>query len=284
MQKQEHSISRLCQVLGVSRSGYYAWKSRGPSGLEQADNDLKAEIDAIFVASRQTYGSTRIYAKLKEPGRRCSRRRVARLMKELGLAARNRRKKRPRTTIAEDSHPVAPNLLDQDFTADHPHQKWVADISYIDTQQGWLYLAVILDIYTRQVVGWALDDHMREDLIAGAFLMAVGRCHPPQGLMHHSDRGSQYTSSDYQSLLASHQMVSSMSRTGNCYDNALVESFFSTLKWECADRPFSSFQQARLALFEYIEVWYNRQRLHSSLGYLSPTVFEQRYWDNLHVH
>jgi putative transposase len=209
---------------------------------------------------------------------------VARLMRELGLVARQKRKRAPRTTIVDVAQRAAPNVLEQTFTADYPHQIWVADITYIDTMQGWAYLAAIVDVYTRQVIGWALADHMRTELIETAFQMAVGRCHPPAGLIHHSDRGSQYTSNDYQKTLRDHQVMPSMSRTGNCYDNALAESFFSTLKFECVIEPFQSVSEARQTIFEYIEVWYNRQRLHSSLDYQSPAVFEQIYWDNLSVH
>lgn len=242
LQVEVYGVNRLCQTLGVSRSGYYAWRGRTPSEAQRGDSELSVEINAIFKQSRETYGSPRIYQVLQERGISCSRRRVARLMRENGLQARRKRRKAPRTTIADDTHPVAPNLLEQDFSADYPHEKWVADITYINTHQGWLYLAAVLDIYTRQIVGWTLDDHLREELIEGAFLMGVGRCHPPAGLIHHSDRGSQYTSSAYQLVLAEYQVIASMSRTGNCYDNAMMESFFSTLKQECVTTIFSSHQ------------------------------------------
>ena len=284
MQSDNHAVSRLCQLMNVSCSGYYAWKKRGPSQHAQEDDQLRVWIQQEFDASYGTYGSRRLARRLRELGHCCSRRRAGRLMSELGLVARPKRKRAPRTTIVDAAHPVAPNLLEQDFSADYPHQVWVADITYIDTQQGWAYLAAIVDIYTRQVVGWALANHMRTELIDDAFRMAVERYHPPAGLIHHSDRGSQYTSSDYQKTLQDHHAIPSMSRTGNCYDNALSESFFSTLKFECVIEPFQSLQEARQIIFEYIEVWYNRRRLHSSLDYLSPAVYEQTYWDNLHVH
>jgi putative transposase len=284
MQSNEHAVNRLCQLLSVSRSGYYAWRQRGPSLRTQEDNRLKEVTQREFDQSRGTYGSRRLAHRLRELGHRCSRRRVARLMRELGLVARQKRKRAPRTTIVDVAQRAAPNVLEQTFTADYPHQIWVADITYIDTMQGWAYLAAIVDVYTRQVIGWALADHMRTELIETAFQMAVGRCHPPAGLIHHSDRGSQYTSNDYQKTLRDHQVMPSMSRTGNCYDNALAESFFSTLKFECVIEPFQSVSEARQTIFEYIEVWYNQQRLHSSLDYQSPAVFEQIYWDNLSVH
>ena len=283
MQSDKHAVSRLCQLMGVSRSGYYAWQIREPSQRDQDDEKLKGLIQTEFDNSQGTYGSRRLAKRLRQLGQRCSRRRAARLMCQLGLVARPKRKRSPRTTRTNDTHPVAPNLLGQHFTADYPHQIWVADLTYIDTQQGWLYLAAVVDVFTRQVVGWALADHMREELIEAAFLMAVGQCHPPAGLIHHSDRGSQYTSSAYQKTLAEHKAIPSMSRSGNCYDNALMESFFSTLKFECVVDMFHSVEEARQTIFEYIEVWYNRQRLHSSLDYLSPVVFEQTYWDNLSV-
>jgi putative transposase len=190
----------------------------------------------------------------------------------------------PSHTRRQVGGPVAPNLLNQDFRADRPHQKWVADLTYIDTDEGWLYLAVVLDIYSRKAVGWAMADHMRSSLVEDALQMALWRCHPDPGLLHHSDQGSQYTGFSYQTLLADLNSQVSMSRVGNCYDNALMESFSSTLKTERLTDRLPSHAAARLAIFEFIEVWYNRQRLHSSLGYLSPEEFERRYLDNFPVH
>lgn len=277
-------MSKLCQVLKVSRSGYYAWRRRVPSQREIANQVLIEHIREVFEYSRQTYGSPRVHAELRRREIICSRHRVARLMRQHGLVARKRRGWRPVTTRRQVGDPVAPNLLNQDFRADRPHQKWVADLTYIDTDEGWLYLAVVLDIYSRKAVGWAMADHMRSSLVEDALQMALWRCHPGPGLLHHSDQGSQYTGFSYQTLLADLNSQVSMSRVGNCYDNALMESFFSTLKTECLTDRLPSHAAARLAIFEFIEVWYNRQRLHSSLGYLSPEEFERRYLDNFPVH
>lgn len=277
-------MSKMCQVLGVSRSGYYAWRQRSPSQREVANQALGEQIREVFDYSRQTYGSPRVHAELRRRGIICSRHRVARLMRQQGLAARKRRGWRPVTTQRQAGTPVAPNLLNQDFRADRPHQKWVADITFIDTDEGWLYLAVVLDIFSRKAVGWAMANHMRSSLVEDALQMALWRCHPDQGLLHHSDQGSQYTGFSYQGLLAEVKSQVSMSRVGNCYDNALMESFFSTLKSECVTDRLSSHAAARLTIFEFIEVWYNRQRLHSSLGYLNPEEFERRYFDKISVH
>lgn len=269
----------MCHVLGVSRSGYYAWRRRTPSQREIANQALAEQIREVFEYSRQTYGSPRVHAELQRRGVMCSRHRVARLMRRQGLVARKRRGWRPVTTRRQAGDPVAPNLLNQDFRADRPHQKWVADLTYINTDEGWLYLAVVLDIYSRKAVGWARADHMRSSL-----RMALWRCHPAPGLLHHSDQGSQYTGFSYQTLLADLKYQVSMSRVGNCYDNALMESFFSTLKTECLVDRLPSHAAARRVIFEFIEVWYNRQRLHSSLGYLTPEELESRYFDKIPVH
>jgi putative transposase len=274
----------MCHVLGVSRSGYYAWRQRPPSQREIANQVLIKHIREVFERSRQTYGSPRVHAELRRREIICSRHRVARLMCQHGLVARKRRGWHPVTTRRQVGVPVAPNLLNQDFRADRPHQKWVADLTYIDTDEGWLYLAVVLDIYSRKAVGWAMADHMRSSVVEDALQMALWRCHPDPGLLHHSDQGSQYTGFSYQCLLAEFNSQVSMSRAGNCYDNALMESFFSTLKTECVTDRLPSHAAARLAIFEFIEVWYNRQRLHSSLGYLSPEDFEHRYFDKISVH
>lgn len=276
-------MKQLCQVMQVSRSGYYDWRGREPSRRAQANQHLLAEITSIFDTSGQTYGSPRVWAALRRRLRHIGRNRVARLMREAGLVARPRRRYRPITTQRNEADPVVANILNRDFTASAPLQTWLADISYIETRRGWLYLAVVLDLFSRKVVGWSLADHMRTALVTEALTAAVSRWQPPSGLLHHSDRGSQYTSDAYQTLLADHHFVPSMSRAGDCYDNAVVESFFGTLKSECASAPFASHLHARQALFEYIEVWYNRQRLHSTLGYLSPIEFEQQFLDNLSV-
>jgi putative transposase len=195
-------------------------------------------------------------------------------MRKLDLQGRGRRKRHPRTTQANAAHPVAPNLLNQDFTATRSDEKWVADITYVDTAEGWLYLAVVLDVYSRQVVGWSMQASLHADLVLDALHMALGRRQPTAPLLHHSDRGSQYTSADHLALLTQYGITVSMSRTANCYDNALMESFFATLKTECLTEQLVSHHQARAVIFEFIEVWYNRQRRHSSLGYLSPCQFE----------
>lgn len=271
----EYGVERMCRALGVGRSGYYAWRKRPPSQREQANQALLKQIQDEHEASRQTYGSPRIHAVLQRKGLSCSRKRVARLMREHDLRGRKRARRHPRTTRSDPAAVPAPNLLDQDFSADAPNRKWATDITYIDTAEGWLYLAPVLDLFSRRVVGWAMDDHMETSLVENALGMALARRHPLAGLLHHSDRGSQYTSLAYQARLAQINCQVSMSRRGNCYDNAVMESFFSTLKTECATGQFASRQQARSKIFEFIEVWYNRKRLHSSLGYLSPLEFEQ---------
>jgi transposase InsO family protein len=272
--EEEFKIERMCRVLGVGRSGYYAWRSRPASQRARANEILLEKIQAEYQASRATYGSPRIHATLQRQGVRCSRKRIARLMQLHQIRARTRKKRRPVTTQREAGAIPAPNLLNQEFTASAPNQKWVTDITYIDTAEGWLYLALVLDLYSRRVVGWAMTDHMETSLVEEAWKMALLQRHPQAGLLHHSDQGRQYTSQTYQELLAASHCLVSMSRVGNCYDNAVMESFFGTLKTECTTSQFSSRAHARSAIFEYIEAWYNRQRLHSSLGYLSPLEFE----------
>jgi transposase InsO family protein len=233
-------------------------------------------IVRLYQQNRQVYGSPRIHAVLRAEGQRCGKKRVARLMREYGLSARPR-KHRTRTTDSQHEQPVAPNLLKREFTATAPNTKWVADITAIWTTEGWLFLAVVLDIFSRLVVGWAMDAHRDEALVEQAARMALVRRQPEPGLLHHSDRGSQYTATDYRQLLAKSGIVVSMSGKGDCYDNALMESFFGTLKSECVDRQsFASRAQARQVIFEYLKVFYNRQRLHSSLGYVSPATYESQ--------
>ncbi|MFP2962870.1 IS3 family transposase, partial [Myxococcus sp. 1LA] len=225
--------------------------------------------------SRGTYGSPRVHAELRAKGRRVSRKRVARLMGQQGLAAR-RTRRFVHTTDSRHTQPVASNVLARDFSADAPNRTWVTDITYVWTRQGWLYLAVVLDLFSRLVVGWAMGEFIDRHLVLGALDMALKRRRPPRGLLHHSDRGSQYSSEDYQRALASRGIECSMSRKGNCWDNAVAESFFSTLKMELVhDADFATRDQARAALFEYIEVFYNRQRRHSTLGYVSPVEYER---------
>lgn len=272
----EFRIERMCRVLGVGRSGYYAWRSRPASQRARANDALLVQIQAAYETSRATYGSPRIQAALRRNGVKCSKKRVARLMRLHGLRGRNKPKRHPWTTQRAAGAIPAPNLLNQEFTATAPNQKWVTDITYIDTAEGWLYLAPVLDLYSRRVVGWAMADHMETSLVEEALKMALRQRHPQADWLHHSDQGRQYTSQTYQDLLAASHCQVSMSRVGNCYDNAVMESFFATLKTECVTGQFTSRAQARSSIFEYMEAWYNRQRLHSSLDYLSPVDFERK--------
>jgi putative transposase len=271
----EFSIKAMCHVLGVQRSGYYAWKRRPVSAREEANVQLLAKIREAFEISRKTYGSLRIRHYWLRKGYGFSRHRIGRLMKKANLVPLKAAKWHPHTTQQRLGARIAPNLLDRDFSASNPNQKWVGDITYIETAEGWLYLAVILDLYSRRVVGWAMRDRLDTKLVESAWRMAVVNRRPTTQLLHHSDRGSQYTSDAYWNLLKAVQCQVSMSRTGNCYDNAPMESFFATLKGECAHHSFRTKAIARNTIFEYIEVWYNRQRLHSALGYRSPVEFEQ---------
>jgi transposase InsO family protein len=273
----EFSVEHLCLVLGVGRSGYYAWKQRLPSQRAQANQTLLGQIQAEYDNSRQTYGSPRIHAVLGRKGVVCGRHRVARLMRQNDLCARQRHRRRPMTTQRQPGVVPAPNLLNQNFTATAPNQKWVSDFTYIETGNGWLYLAVVLDLFSRKVIGWAMRQSMDTTLVKTALRMALLGRQPQAGLLHHSDQGSQYTSAAYLDCLNTSLARISMSRTGNCYDNAVAESFFSTLKTECVPGPFLTHTQARTTLFEYMEVWYNRQRIHSTLGYHSPVDFEQQF-------
>jgi putative transposase len=273
--EQVFSVKRMCQVLGVQRSGYYAWKGRPVSPRAQANAELLVKVRQAFHHSRCTYGSLRICHYWLRQGYHFSRHRIARLMKKAHLIPVRMTKWHPRTTQQHLGDRIAPNLLNQNFQAVRPNEKWVGDVTYIATAEGWLYLASLLDLYSRQVVGWAMGEQNDANLVEMAWRMAVANRHPPRELLHHSDRGSQYTSESYLKLLEQAGCQISMSRTGNCYDNAAMESFHATLKGECAVSTFANRADARSAIFEFIEVWYNRQRLHSSLGYLSPIEFEQ---------
>ncbi|MFN2200800.1 MAG: IS3 family transposase [Caldilineaceae bacterium] len=273
-----HSISLMCEVFGVSRSGYYAWLRRPPSRRSQEDARLLAEIQAVHQEGRETYGSPKIHRILRQRGVRCGHKRIVRLMRSADLSAKRIRCYK-RTTRANPSHTPAPNRLNQHFAASAPNQVWLADISYIATDEGWLYLAVILDLYSRRIIGWAMDARMTRELVEKALRMALRR----RGLdnvprLHHSDRGSQYTSAGYQTLLRDHKIQVSMSGVGNCYDNAPVESFFSLLKTEeVYHRRYANRQEAKSSLFDYIELFYNRKRAHSSLGDISPATFEANW-------
>jgi transposase InsO family protein len=272
--EKEYTVKRMCDVLGVERSGYYAWKKRPPSAREQANRELLEKVQEAFENSHHTYGSVRIQQYWMRKGEVYSRYRIARVMKKAHLTPLRVRNWHPQTTQQRLGNRTAPNLLNQDFEASGPNEKWVGDITYIATAEGWLYLACLLDLYSRRIVGWAMADRMDTELVVKAWNMAVMRRRPPGQLLHHTDRGSQYTSETYLQLLEKARCQISMSRTGNCYDNAVIESFHATLKGECAYTPFATKALARTAIFEFIEVWYNRQRLHSSLGYASPVEFE----------
>lgn len=279
-------VERACRLLKVSASGYYAWQKQQAQPQPLSDEaQLVAQIRTIFEESRGTYGSPRVTAALRQRGVMCNRKRVARLMRQHHLVAKHRRG-RIKTTDSHHRLSVAPNHLNRDFTAKRPNEKWVADITYIDTLEGWLYLALVLDVFSRKVVGWAMEAHRETSLVEAALRMALLQRKPALGaLLHHSDRGGQYASVTYQALLASFDITVSMSRTADPYDNALMESCIGTLKTECADHVFPSRQRARSEIFAYLEGWYNRQRLHSSLGYLSPDQFEQRFLqDNFSLH
>lgn len=272
--EQQFIVVRMCHVLGVKRSGYYAWRKRTPSTREQADQALLGLIKAEHKSSRQTYGSPRLHVVLRRQGVVCGHNRVARLMRVNQIVALTKRKYRPVTTQRQPGAVPAPNRLNQDFSATAPNQKWVSDFTYIETLEGWLYLAVVLDLFSRKVIGWAMSRTMDTAMVVTALRMALLDRRPPEGVLHHSDQGSQYTSTAYRNDLAEALAQLSMSGVGNCYDNAVVESFFATLKTECVTSPFRTCTAARTAIFEYMEVWYNRQRLHSTLGYYSPVNFE----------
>lgn len=270
-------VQRLCTVLGVSRSGYYAWRERKPSQHDQDDAVLTQQIKRIWQANRRCYGAPRIHAELKDQGIAISRKRVARLMQQAHLQVMPPKPSKPRTTIAHPAHPVFANRLNRQFTATAPNQKWIADITYVDTNEGYLYVAGIQDLYSRKIVGLAMADHMETDLVEAAWRMAWVERQPGRGLLHHSDRGSQYTSKRYQDLLAGLGATVSMSRTGECLDSAPIESFWGRLKAECATAPFATRAQARAEIFRYVMGWYNRTRRHSALGYMSPDQFERHY-------
>ena len=275
-EQASYPVRLLCRVVGVAASGFYAWLRRGPSQRERQDRSLAEQIAAVFAASRGTYGSPRVHAELRAEGIRVSRKRVARLMREGGLAATIRRRF-PRTTDSDHGRPVAANLLEQKFVIDQPDTVWLADISYIPTGEGWLYLAAIKDMATREIVGWSMSDSLEAGSACEALRMAIQRRQPPAGLIHHSDRGVQYACGEYQKLLARHGLRCSMSRRGNRYDNAPMESFFGSLKNELVHRTtFPTRAAARRALFEYLEIFYNRRRRHSGIGFLTPAqAYEQ---------
>ena len=276
-EKAAFPVTVLCRVLGVSRAGFYAAQCRPVPLRVTADARLAVQIAAIHRASRRCYGSPRVHAELRARGQCTSRKRVARLMRRAGLAARRRRAFRV-TTQSRHTHPVAPNRLARQFTASVPDRVWVTDITYLATVEGWLYLAVVLDLFSRRVVGWATSDRLGEGVALEALGMGLARRRPRPGLLHHSDRGSQYASAEYRAVLAGHGMERSMSGVGSCWDNAVAESFFATLKVELDhDGAWRTRAEAHRAVFDYIELFYNGERRHSTLGYLSPSAFERQW-------
>ena len=268
-------VSVQCRVLKVTRSGYYAWRQRPPSATARRRAELTEAVRRVHDDSRQVYGSPRVHAELVAQGHPCSVNTVAKVMKDAGLQAKTVRKF-CRTTDSQHGHPVAENVVDRDFTPSARNQTWVADISYIPTREGWLYLAAVLDLYSRKIVGWAMSERIDSRLVVDALTMAVCRELPGEGLVAHSDRGVQYASAHYRQVLATHGITCSMSHKGNCWDNAPMESFFASLKKELVHHEdYQTRDEARHSLFEYIEVFYNRQRRHSALGHRSPAEFSQ---------
>lgn len=268
-----HSISMMCRVLQVSESGYHAWRTRPPSRHEVQDGELLELIESIYADSRATYGAPRVHAELAADGIHVGRKRVARLMRRAGLVGASRR--RWCVTTTSDGTPPAPDLVDRDFTVSEPNQLWVADITYIPTWAGFLYLAVVLDAYSRRIVGWAMATHLRSELVVDALNMALGQ-RRPEGVIHHSDHGTQYTSIAFGLRCREAGVQPSMGTVGDAYDNAMAESFFATLECELLDRrKFRNQVEARMAVFEFIEGWYNPRRRHSALGYMSPAEFER---------
>ena len=275
--QQRWPVELMCQVLRVSRSGYYQWLARPISARQQRQEQIIAQIQEVHDETRGVYGSPRQHQELLARGIIVCQNTVAKLMKQAGIRAKTHRRFLVRTTDSDHDHPVASNRLRRRFDDfDLPDRAWVADITYVPTDEGWLYFAAVMDLCSRKIVGWAMADHLRADLCTEALQMALARRRPPRaGLLHHSDRGVQYACDQYQAVLAQHGIECSMSRRGDCYDNAAMESFFATLKTELVyHEHYATLQQARQSIFEYVEVFYNRKRRHSSLGYLSPEQFE----------
>ena len=276
--KGEHPVRTLCELLGVSPSGYYGWRQKRPTQRQREDTALAAKIAVAHRASRKTYGVPRIVEDLREEGIRTSKRRCARLMRAQGLRGKKKNRRRPRTTDSRHAQPIAANLIAQRPAPSGPNQAWRTDITYVRTAEGWLFLAAILDAWSRRVVGWACAPTLHGSLVLAALRDALQRRQPPKGLLHHSDRGCQYVDADYVALLNAAGLERSMSRAGNCYDNAAMESFWSTFKTDTGldEIVLASRREAELAVFDYIETFYNPRRRHSSLGYLSPVAFENQ--------
>jgi len=269
-----HGVQKMCRIIGASRSGYYRWKIQPQSRRQKENEKILMEIKESHKNSRRAYGSPRIVEDLKAKGMKCSENRVARLMKIHGIVGKAKKKFKA-TTNSNHALPVAENLMNQNFTAEKPNTVWLSDITYVPTLEGWLYLVVILDLFSRQVVGWAMSDRLTSGFVVKALYQAIGRRHPGSGCIFHSDRGIQYASTDCRDVLMAYGFIQSMSRKGNCYDNAVAESFFHTLKTEHVyDYRYETRAEARQSIFEYIEMFYNRQRRHSALGYRSPISFE----------
>ena len=267
----------LCEALGVSRAGFYAWRTRPPSARARADEALLLRVRASFLTSDRTYGARRVWHDMLVEGIACGRHRIERLMRQAALRARPRRRRMPADTSARSTHAVAPNVLNRTFDAASANCKWVADFTYIWTAEGWLYVAAVMDLFSRRVVGWSMSATMTAQLVTDALVMAIWRRGTPHSVLHHSDRGSQYTSEPFQRLLADHGVTCSMSRAGNVWDNAVMESFFSSLKTErTAAKLYRTRAQAKADVFDYIECFYNPRRRHSTLGYLSPMEFEMK--------
>jgi transposase InsO family protein len=274
--KDEHSLAALCATLGVSRPGYYRWKDAEPGSRAREDAELSAEIRGVHEEHRGAYGSPRVMRALRERGLRHGRKRIARLMRAGGLRGKRPRRLVPRTTQSGHAEPIAPNRLAEAPKPTAPNQVWVSDITYVRTAEGWLYVAAILDLYSRRIVGWATGASLAAELVLAALAMALLHRRPPAGLLYHSDRGVQYACGDFRTALADAHLIASMSRKGNCYDNAAMESFWSSFKRECADTVFPTRRDGTSAAFEYIETFYNRVRLHSALDYQSPVDFENQ--------
>lgn len=269
-------VTVICHVLKVTRSGFYAWLKRKPSARQIRQEELLIKIRVAHAQNHELYGSPRVHRALLIDGELVSRNTVAKLMRQAKIRAKTRRRFVPRTTDSTHAQPIAGNVLNRDFTAESVNRKWLADITYVPTGEGWLYLAAVLDCFSRKLVGWAMAEHMETDLVAEALKMALVHRRPDgDKLLHHSDRGVQYASDDYQHLLEQRGITASMSGRGDCYDNAMMESFWATLKTELIHhQKYATREQARQSIFEYVEVFYNRKRLHSSLGYVSPESFE----------
>ncbi len=271
-------IQKMCNVLQISKSGYYKWKNRKLSKRAKQNNDLLIEIKKIHKETNETYGSPRIIKALRKNGHKYNKKRIEKLMKSNNIVGSKKKRYRPQTTIVDPNLPVAPNLLNQNFTVQAQNMAWVSDITYVRYNYKWCYLCIVLDLYSRKVVGWAIENHMKKELVIKALNMAVSSRSPEAGLIFHSDRGSQYASKKFQKLLHFYGFKSSMSRKGNCYDNAVAESFFSSIKTErISRRKYRNFEEAKQDIFQYIEVFYNRLRLHSYNEYLSPEEYEMKF-------